>query len=82
MLVTCDTQEEVDELWARLSAGGHEGQCGWLKDRFGLSWQVVRSALVGLIRDPDPEKSKRVMQAMMQMKKLDIALLERAGGQG
>jgi predicted 3-demethylubiquinone-9 3-methyltransferase (glyoxalase superfamily) len=78
LAVTCDTQEEVDELWARLSAGGEEGQCGWLKDKFGLSWQIVPAALPELVRDPDPERSSRVMQAMMQMKKIDIARLRQA----
>ena len=78
LAVTCDTQEEVDELWAKLSAGGHEGQCGWLKDRFGLSWQIVPSVVTKLVTDPDPEKSKRVMQAILQMKKIDIAHLKQA----
>lgn len=81
LAVTCDTQEEVDELWGKLSAGGEEGQCGWLKDKFGLSWQIVPSALPELVRSPDPAKSNRVMQAMMQMKKIDIAALRRASGQ-
>ena len=78
LAVTCETQEEVDELWAKLSAGGEEGQCGWLKDKFGLSWQIVPAALPELVRDPDPERSSRVMQAMMEMKKIDIASLRRA----
>ena len=79
LLVDCETQEEVDELWRKLSSGGgQEAPCGWLKDRFGLSWQIVPSALGQLMQDPDPERSKRVMQAMMQMKKLDIAALKRA----
>ncbi len=78
LAVTCDTQEEVDELWAKLSAGGQEGQCGWLKDRFGLSWQIVPSVVTKLVTDPDPEKSKRVMQAILQMKKIDIAHLKQA----
>jgi predicted 3-demethylubiquinone-9 3-methyltransferase (glyoxalase superfamily) len=81
LAVTCDTQEEVDELWAKLSAGGEEGQCGWLKDKFGLSWQIVPAALPELVRDPDPEKSNRVMQALMQMRKIDIARLKRAHAQ-
>jgi len=76
--VDCDTQKEVDELWSKLSAGGEEGQCGWLKDKFGLSWQIIPSALFRLLQDPAPEKSKRVMQAMLQMKKIDIAGLEQA----
>jgi predicted 3-demethylubiquinone-9 3-methyltransferase (glyoxalase superfamily) len=78
LLVDCDTQKEVDELWSRLSAGGEEGQCGWLKDKFGLSWQIIPSALFRLLQDPAPEKSKRVMEAMLQMKKIDIAGLEQA----
>ena len=76
--VDCKTQQEVDELWEKLSAGGQPGQCGWLKDKFGLSWQIVPSALVEMLQDKDAEKSKRVMQAMMQMNKLDIAGLNRA----
>jgi predicted 3-demethylubiquinone-9 3-methyltransferase (glyoxalase superfamily) len=79
LVVDCETQEEVDALWGKLtSGGGREAPCGWLKDRFGLSWQIVPSALGQLMRDPDPERSKRVMQAMLQMKKLDIAALKRA----
>ena len=78
LLVNCDTQKEVDELWSRLSAGGEEGQCGWLKDKFGLSWQIIPSALMKLMQDRDPKKSKRVMEAMFQMKKIDIAGLKRA----
>jgi predicted 3-demethylubiquinone-9 3-methyltransferase (glyoxalase superfamily) len=78
LLVNCDTQKEVDELWSKLTAGGEEGPCGWLKDRFGLSWQIVPSALFRLLQDKDPEKSKRVMEAMLQMKKIDIARLEQA----
>jgi predicted 3-demethylubiquinone-9 3-methyltransferase (glyoxalase superfamily) len=76
--VTCETQEEVDELWSKLSDGGEEGPCGWLKDRFGLSWQIVPTALPRLLTDPDREKAGRVMQAMMQMGKIEIAELERA----
>jgi predicted 3-demethylubiquinone-9 3-methyltransferase (glyoxalase superfamily) len=78
LAVSCDTQEEVDELWTRLTDGGEEGQCGWLKDRFGLSWQIVPSVIPELMRDPDPEKSRRVMQALLQMKKIDIAGLKKA----
>jgi len=78
LLVNCDTQKEVDELWSKLTAGGEEGPCGWLKDKFGLSWQIVPSALFRLLQDKDPEKSKRVMEAMLQMKKIDIARLEQA----
>jgi len=76
--VDCKTQQEVDELWEKLSAGGQPGQCGWLKDKFGLSWQIVPSALVEMLQDPDAEKSNRVMQAMMQMRKIDVASLRRA----
>ncbi|MFL5270500.1 MAG: VOC family protein [Anaeromyxobacteraceae bacterium] len=76
--VSCGSQEEVDELWAKLTAGGQEGQCGWLKDRYGLSWQVNPTALGQLLSDPDPVKSKRVMEAMLRMKKIDIAALRRA----
>jgi predicted 3-demethylubiquinone-9 3-methyltransferase (glyoxalase superfamily) len=78
LFVTCDTQAEVDDLWEKLSAGGQKSRCGWLKDKYGLSWQIVPSALTRLMRDKDPEKSKRVMQAMLKMDKLDIATLERA----
>ena len=76
--VDCKTQTEVDELWEKLSEGGQKGQCGWLKDKFGLSWQVVPSALIELLRDEDATKSARVMAAMMQMTKLEIAALKRA----
>ena len=76
--VNCETQEEVDELWAKLSAGGKESQCGWLKDKFGLSWQIIPSALGRMLGDKDREKAKRVMQAMLKMKKVDIAGLQRA----
>lgn len=76
--VNCDTQEEVDDLWERLSEGGKKNRCGWLTDRFGVSWNIVPAVLPKLMSDPDPEKSKRVMQAMLQMEKLDIAGLEKA----
>ena len=76
--VDCKTQQDVDELWEKLSAGGQPGQCGWLKDKFGLSWQIVPSALVEMLQDQDAEKSNRVMQAMMQMRKIDVARLRRA----
>jgi predicted 3-demethylubiquinone-9 3-methyltransferase (glyoxalase superfamily) len=72
LLVRCDSQEEIDEYWAKLTAGGSEGQCGWLKDKFGLSWQVVPAQLPNFIRTP------AAMQAMLTMKKLDIGVLERA----
>lgn len=78
--VNCETQDEVDHYWAKLSAGGdaQAQQCGWLKDRYGLSWQIVPIALLEMVADPDPGKARRVMQAMLQMKKLDIAGLRRA----
>jgi predicted 3-demethylubiquinone-9 3-methyltransferase (glyoxalase superfamily) len=78
LFVDCETQEEVDEYWTRLTAGGSESQCGWLKDKYGLSWQIVPRALARLMGDPDPVKSKRVFDAMMKMKKIDVAALERA----
>jgi predicted 3-demethylubiquinone-9 3-methyltransferase (glyoxalase superfamily) len=77
-VVSCDTQAEVDHYWAKLTEGGEEVQCGWLKDRFGLSWQVTPKILPELLMSKDPEKAKRAMTAMLQMKKLDIATLERA----
>jgi predicted 3-demethylubiquinone-9 3-methyltransferase (glyoxalase superfamily) len=76
--VNCASQEEVDYFWSRLSEGGEEGPCGWLKDKFGMSWQVTPTRLFELISDPDPERSQRAMQAMMSMKKIDIAALEEA----
>jgi predicted 3-demethylubiquinone-9 3-methyltransferase (glyoxalase superfamily) len=76
--VNCETQQEVDELWEKLSAGGQESRCGWLKDKFGVSWQIIPSVLGQLLGDKDPAKSKRVMQAMLQMQKIDIAGLKRA----
>ena len=78
IMVMCDTQQEIDQLWERLSDGGHEVQCGWVTDKFGLSWQVVPRVLAKLLRDPNPAKSQSVMKAMLQMVKLDIAGLERA----
>ena len=77
-VVNCETQAEIDEMWAKLSAGGEESQCGWLKDKFGLSWQVVPPILSKLMQDKDPQKSNRVMQALLQMKKIEIATLQRA----
>ncbi len=77
-VVNCKTQKEVDELWGKLSAGGEQQMCGWLKDKFGLSWQIVPTALPELLSDPDPSISQSVMKAMMQMKKLDIEGLKRA----
>jgi predicted 3-demethylubiquinone-9 3-methyltransferase (glyoxalase superfamily) len=76
--VKCETQEEVDDFWTRLSAGGHTNQCGWLQDKFGVSWQVVPTVLGQMLSDRDPAKANRVMQAMMKMTKLDIALLKAA----
>lgn len=75
-LVSCDTQEEVDDLWKSLSEGGEEDQCGWLKDKFGVSWQIVPSILGEMIQDKDNKKSERVMEAMLQMKKIDIQQLK------
>lgn len=79
--VHCETQGEVDYYWDKLSAGGKEVQCGWLQDRFGLSWQVTPTILPRLLQDPDPAKSQRVMKAMLGMVKIDIAGLERAYNQ-
>jgi predicted 3-demethylubiquinone-9 3-methyltransferase (glyoxalase superfamily) len=80
--VSCDTQNEVDAYWNALSAGGEEGPCGWLKDRFGVSWQIIPAVLPRLLADPDPEKSQRVMRAMFEMKKIDLAELEQAAAGG
>jgi predicted 3-demethylubiquinone-9 3-methyltransferase (glyoxalase superfamily) len=76
--ITCETQEEIDAYWEQLSEGGEEGPCGWLKDRYGLSWQVVPSGMDELFADPDPERAKRAMEAMLGMRKLDIAELRSA----
>jgi len=77
--VDCKSQEEVDELWKKLtSGGGEESECGWLKDKFGLSWQIVPTVLPEMLKDNDPEKAKRVMEAMLKMKKIDIAGLRKA----
>jgi predicted 3-demethylubiquinone-9 3-methyltransferase (glyoxalase superfamily) len=78
LFVNCETQEEVDELWDKLCQGGQPSRCGWLKDKYGLSWQIIPSALGKMLQDPDPAKSQRVMQAMLQMSKIDIAGLKRA----
>ncbi len=79
LFVSCDTQEEIDEKWSKLTAdGGQESQCGWLKDKFGLSWQIVPPILGKMLGDKDPAKAERVMQAMLQMKKIDIASLQAA----
>jgi len=80
LVVNCRDQAGVDELWDKLSAGGATSRCGWLKDKFGLSWQIVPTALIELASDPDPEKSRRVMEAMLQMTKIDIAKLRAAHG--
>jgi predicted 3-demethylubiquinone-9 3-methyltransferase (glyoxalase superfamily) len=78
MFVDVENQEEVDELWEKLSAGGEKSRCGWLKDKFGLSWQVIPKALMQLMSDPDPKKSNAVMQAMLKMNKIVIEDLKRA----
>ena len=78
LLVTCETQEEIDEKWEKLSEGGAKSQCGWLKDKFGLSWQIVPPILGEMLQDKDPEKSKRVMAAMMTMTKIEIDKLKQA----
>jgi predicted 3-demethylubiquinone-9 3-methyltransferase (glyoxalase superfamily) len=77
-VVNCETQDEVDAYWEKLCAGGTEIQCGWLKDKFGLTWQIVPTVLSQLLSDPDPEKSQRVMKALMTMKKLDVRALKQA----
>ena len=78
LMVKCDTQEEIDELWEKLSAGGQKVECGWLKDKFGLSWQIVPTILGQLMKDKDPAKRERVMRVIMQTKKFDIAQLQEA----
>ena len=80
--VNCETQSEVDELWERLSAGGETKQCGWLQDKFGVSWQIIPAVLGKLMGDKDPEKAKRVMQAMLKMNKIEIKGLQEAYDQG
>jgi predicted 3-demethylubiquinone-9 3-methyltransferase (glyoxalase superfamily) len=80
--VNCETQEEVDELWEKLSDGGEKSRCGWLKDKFGLSWQIIPSALGRMLQDKDAAKSKSVMNAMLQMDKIDIQRLKQAYEQG
>ncbi|MGI8476559.1 MAG: VOC family protein [Thermomicrobiales bacterium] len=76
--IDCESQDEVDELWGKLSAGGEKSRCGWLKDKYGLSWQVIPSALIEMLQDDDPEKADRVMRAMLQMGKIEIAGLRQA----
>jgi predicted 3-demethylubiquinone-9 3-methyltransferase (glyoxalase superfamily) len=80
-LVDCEDQEEVDRFWEALSEGGEKGPCGWLKDRFGVSWQIIPRALTELLADPDREKAQRVMEAMLKMGKIEIESLERAAAQ-
>jgi len=77
-VVNCETQEEVNNFWSKLSAGGEESRCGWLKDKFGLSWQVVPTVLIEMLADKDTAKAKRVMHAMLQMDKIEIPMLEKA----
>jgi predicted 3-demethylubiquinone-9 3-methyltransferase (glyoxalase superfamily) len=78
LLINCADQEEVDDYWTKLSDGGEEGPCGWLKDRYGLSWQVVPVAMIELLNDPDKDRANRAMAAMLKMKKLDLAAIEAA----
>jgi len=82
LFVDCETQEEVDELWNKLSAGGEPGRCGWVKDKYGLSWQIIPRALMKLMQDPDPKKSQRVMQAMLKMSKIEVQELQQAYDEG
>ena len=81
-VVKCENQQEVDEFWEKLSEGGSRGQCGWLKDKYGLSWQIVPAVLPTLMQESDPQKAARIMKALMQMKKVDIKALEQARDQG
>jgi predicted 3-demethylubiquinone-9 3-methyltransferase (glyoxalase superfamily) len=78
LFVKCETQEEVDELWQKLTEGGEESQCGWLKDKYGLSWQIIPNDLGEMLGDKDPDKAGRVMRAMLQMQKIDIKTLQEA----
>ncbi|MDQ4098055.1 MAG: VOC family protein [Actinomycetota bacterium] len=80
--VNCGSQEEVDRFWSQLTEGGEEGPCGWLKDRYGVSWQIVPTRLIELLTDSDPERSQRAMRAMLEMKKIDIAAVEQAALSG
>jgi len=77
-VVNCETQEEIDRLWEKLSNGGEKQQCGWLKDKFGISWQIIPRVLLEMLNDPDPVKSQRVMKVMLPMGKIDIKILEQA----
>jgi predicted 3-demethylubiquinone-9 3-methyltransferase (glyoxalase superfamily) len=79
--VNCETQQEVDELWDKLSAGGRTDRCGWLQDKFGLSWQIIPTVLGQLLGDKDPQRAKRAMQAMLQMTKIDIEKLQQAAAE-
>lgn len=81
LYVNCETQAEVDELWEKLSAGGEKGQCGWLKDKYGVSWQIIPTALGQLLGNKDPDKARKAMQAMLRMTKIDIAALKQAAEQ-
>ncbi len=76
--VNCESQEEIDRFWAELSDGGSEGPCGWLKDKFGVSWQIVPTSMDEVLRDPDPEKAQRAMAAVLTMGKIDMAAIQRA----
>jgi len=78
LVVNCETQQEIDELWKKLSAGGEPSRCGWLRDKFGLSWQIIPTVLGRMLQDKDPQKAGRVMQAMLQMDKIDINRLKQA----
>ena len=78
LFVNCETQQEIDEMWQKLSEGGEKQRCGWLKDKFGLSWQIVPPVLFNMLQDEDPEKSRRVVEAMLKMDKIDIASLKQA----
>jgi predicted 3-demethylubiquinone-9 3-methyltransferase (glyoxalase superfamily) len=82
LFVNCETQQEIDELWEKLSEGGKKDQCGWVTDKFGLTWQIVPSVLGKLLNGPDPQKSNRVMKAMLKMNKLDIRQLQQAYDEG
>ena len=82
LFVNCETQQEVDELWEKLSEGGEKGRCGWLKDKFGLSWQVIPSILSTFFQDKDPQRAARVRDAMLQMDKIDISGLKQAYDRG
>ena len=78
-MVNCDSQDEVDHYWDRLlEGGGQESQCGWLKDKYGVSWQIIPTELLTLLKDPDPERAQRAMQAMLQMRKIDLEVLRKA----